>query len=127
MKIKRSIIGRTVAIAQGKVINKTIIYDGSPLDDDLSDTMFEEKYHMTKAEYMQLCKRYMVDDDPDSVMCISTKESEIIKQYQNKFGQELPLDDHSFEQREYVFRQGKMAVEGKRDIITTDELLRWKR
>ena len=68
---------------------------------------------MTKDEFERLSQKYSLDADPDGLGCISSKEWKIMQDYKEIFGDNLPVDNVSWEQREYAYREGKKGIAGE--------------
>jgi len=81
---------------------------------------------MTKGEYERLRKQFGRTSDPDGLGCISSKEWKVLQSYKKIFGEELPIDNIdniSWEQLEYAYREGRRAIAGERGVVTLEELL----
>ncbi len=90
---------------------------------------FEKKHKMTKQEFKRLDKKYAAKpgDDDLNTGCLSSEEIKIVQSYTKMFGKDLLLslsEDYSWEQREYLFREGKKAIAGERGIIHLEEVIK---
>ncbi len=82
--------------------------------------------HLSKEEFEELDKKYRLRADPEDLGCFSSKEWQILKDYKDKFGNELPINRASLNQRDYAFEEAKKAIAEKRGIILPEEVLEQK-